>query len=1014
MERRKPAAIDRATALRYMGASGWTPDAATAALLDKAEQTVLTAAAPRAVYCRLPRTALPLENCGSDLTRHLQGCDEVLLLAATLGAEVDKLLRRMELTDIALAAAADALASVLLEQVCDELENEIRAQIEAQGIFMTGRYAPGYGDCPLELNDALCLAADTVRGCGRDAPAPFDPPQEYHRHFRHCRPSRDRHPRRLCDLPFKGDLLVPQARHDLFHTRLIGEKRMQIREVFDRKRFVFLDGGMGTQLQARGLQPGQKPELAALEMPEVLTAIHTDYANAGADILLANTFGANAKKLTGCGHTVEEVVSASIACARKAAETTGACVALDIGPLGELLVPAGTLAFEDAYNEFAQVIRAGAAAGADLVFLETMTDLYELKAAILAARENCDLPVFTSMSFESRGRTFTGCTVESYAVTAAGLGADAVGINCSLGPKEILPFAQRLCRSVPAGVPVFVKPNAGLPNPDGSYNLDPDEFAAEMKEYAAIGVSMVGGCCGTTPAFIARLHETFSPLTPADKIPIRRSCLCTPVRFVEVDGITVVGERINPTGKKRLQQALRDGDSAYPCTQAVAQAEAGAQVLDVNAGLPGIDEAATLEQLVKDLQAVTDLPLQLDSSNPEALSRALRIYNGKPIVNSVNGEPETLEKILPLCKKYGAAVVGLALDKGGIPPTAEGRFAIAQRIVAAANAAGIPNEDIYIDCLTLTASAQQEGAVQTLEALSRCKRELGVRTVLGVSNISFGLPERMHITSNFLIQALHCGLDLPIVNPNQAAIMDAIASFKVLSGEDKDSAAYIARFANAVPAAAAPAAATQVDLETAVARGLKAECAQLTRQLLETTEPLDIINQKLIPALDTVGKRYEKGEIFLPQLINSANASSEAFEVIKEHILAQGGQQVSKGKIILATVQGDIHDIGKNIVKVILENYGYQVIDLGRDVPPEKVVETAVTQDVSLIGLSALMTTTVPSMAATIDALKHSGHPCKTLVGGAVLTPEYATEIGADYYAKDAKQSADIAKEVLG
>ena len=571
---------------------------------------------------------------------------------------------------------------------------------------------------------------------------------------------------------------------------------MQIREVFDRKRFVFLDGGMGTQLQARGLQPGQKPELAALEMPEVLTAIHTDYANAGADILLANTFGANAKKLTGCGHTVEEVVSASIACARKAADTTGACVALDIGPLGELLVPAGTLAFEDAYNEFAQVIRAGAAAGADLVFLETMTDLYELKAAILAARENCDLPVFTSMSFESRGRTFTGCTVESYAVTAAGLGADAVGINCSLGPKEILPFAQRLCRSVPAGVPVFVKPNAGLPNPDGSYNLDPDEFAAEMKEYAAIGVSMVGGCCGTTPAFIARLHETFSPLTPADKIPIRRSCLCTPVRFVEVNGITVVGERINPTGKKRLQQALRDGDSAYPCTQAVAQAEAGAQVLDVNAGLPGIDEAATLEQLVKDLQAITDLPLQLDSSNPEALSRALRIYNGKPIVNSVNGEPETLEKILPLCKKYGAAVVGLALDKGGIPPTAEGRFAIAQRIVAAANAAGIPNEDIYIDCLTLTASAQQEGAVQTLEALSRCKRELGVRTVLGVSNISFGLPCRGYLNTTFLTMAMSAGLDLAIMNPNTPEMMAAVRAYRVLTSQDLQSTDYVAAYAD--------------------------------------------------------------------------------------------------------------------------------------------------------------------------------------------------------------------------
>ena len=571
---------------------------------------------------------------------------------------------------------------------------------------------------------------------------------------------------------------------------------MQIREVFDRKRFVFLDGGMGTQLQARGLQPGQKPELAALEMPDVLTAIHTDYANAGADILLANTFGANAKKLAGCGHTVEDVVTASIACARKAADTTGALVALDIGPLGELLVPAGTLSFEDAYAEFAQVIRAGTAAGADLVFLETMTDLYELKAAILAAKENCTLPIFTSMSFESRGRTFTGCTVESYAVTAAGLGADAVGINCSLGPKEILPFAQRLCRSVPAGVPVFVKPNAGLPNPDGSYNLDPDGFAAEMKEYAAIGVSMVGGCCGTTPAFIAKLHETFSPLAPAGKIPIRRSCLCTPVRFVEVNGITVVGERINPTGKKRLQQALRDGDSAYPCTQAVAQAEAGAQVLDVNAGLPGIDEAATLEQLVKDLQAVTDLPLQLDSSNPEALSRALRIYNGKPIVNSVNGETETLEKILPLCKKYGAAVVGLALDKGGIPPTVEGRVAIARRIVDAAHAAGIPDEDIYIDCLCLTASAQQEGATQTLQALARCKKELGVRTVLGVSNISFGLPCRGYLNTTFLTMAMSAGLDLAIMNPNTPEMMAAVRAYRVLTCQDPQSTDYVAAYAD--------------------------------------------------------------------------------------------------------------------------------------------------------------------------------------------------------------------------
>ena len=801
---------------------------------------------------------------------------------------------------------------------------------------------------------------------------------------------------------------------------------MLIREVFDRKRFVFLDGGMGTQLQARVLQPGQKPELAALEMPDVLTAIHTDYANAGADILLANTFGANAKKLAGCGHTVEDVVTASIVCARKAADTTDALVALDIGPLGELLVPAGTLSFEDAYAEFAQVIRAGTAAGADLVFLETMTDLYELKAAILAAKENCTLPIFTSMSFESRGRTFTGCTVESYAVTAAGLGADAVGINCSLGPKEILPFAQRLCRSVPAGVPVFVKPNAGLPNPDGSYNLDPDGFAAEMKEYAAIGVSMVGGCCGTTPAFIAKLHETFSPLAPADKIPIRRSCLCTPVRFVEVNGITVVGERINPTGKKRLQQALRDGDSAYPCTQAVAQAEAGAQVLDVNAGLPGIDEAATLEQLVKDLQAVTDLPLQLDSSNPEALSRALRIYNGKPIVNSVNGETETLEKILPLCKKYGAAVVGLALDKGGIPPTVEGRVAIARRIVDAAHAAGIPDEDIYIDCLCLTASAQQEGATQTLQALARCKKELGVRTVLGVSNISFGLPCRGYLNTTFLTMAMSAGLDLAIMNPNTPEMMAAVRAYRVLTCQDPQSTDYVAAYADvqiqttqtsksAATVAEVSAAAPGGDaLFEAVRRGLKAEARAAADAALTMREPLDVVNTSLIPALDAVGDGFEKGTVFLPQLLQAATAAQAAFEAIKAKIAASGQAQGSKGKIVIATVKGDVHDIGKNIVRVILENYGYDVLDLGRDVDPERVVEAVRQTGAKLVGLSALMTTTVPNMQATIEALHAANLDCKVMVGGAVLTPDYARDIGADYYCKDAKASADLAKQLLG
>ncbi|WP_308594468.1 homocysteine S-methyltransferase family protein [uncultured Gemmiger sp.] len=801
---------------------------------------------------------------------------------------------------------------------------------------------------------------------------------------------------------------------------------MQIREVFDRKRFVLLDGGMGTQLQTRGLQPGQKPELAALEMPDTLTAIHADYARAGADILLANTFGANAKKLAGCPCTVEQVVSASIACARSAAAETGALVALDIGPLGELLVPAGTLRFEDAYAEFAQVIRAGAAAGADLVFLETMTDLYELKAAILAAKENCALPVFTSMSFESRGRTFTGCTVESYAVTAAGLGADAVGINCSLGPKEILPFAQRLCRSVPAGVPVFVKPNAGLPNPDGSYNLNAAEFASEMKAYASIGVSMVGGCCGTTPDFIAKLRETFAPLVPADKIPIRRSCLCTPVRFVEVDGITVVGERINPTGKKRLQQALRDGDSAYPCAQAVAQAEAGAQVLDVNAGLPGIDEAATLEQLVKDLQAITDLPLQLDSSNPEALSRALRIYNGKPIVNSVNGEQKTLDTILPLCKKYGAAVVGLALDEHGIPADAEGRFAIAKRIAAAANAAGIPNEDIYIDCLTLTASAQQEGAVQTLEALTRCKKELGVRTVLGVSNISFGLPCRGYLNTTFLTMAMAAGLDLAIMNPNTPEMMAAVRAYRVLTSQDKQSSDYVAAYADvqiqttqtsksAATVAEVGAAAPGGDaLFEAVRRGLKAEARAAADAALTMREPLDVVNTSLIPALDAVGDGFEKGTVFLPQLLQAATAAQAAFESIKAKIAASGQAQGSKGKIVIATVKGDVHDIGKNIVRVILENYGYDVLDLGRDVAPERVVEAVRQTGAKLVGLSALMTTTVPNMQATIEALHAAELDCKVMVGGAVLTPDYARNIGADYYCKDAKASADLAKQLLG
>ena len=795
---------------------------------------------------------------------------------------------------------------------------------------------------------------------------------------------------------------------------------MRIDTVFQRKEYVFLDGGMGTELQKRGLRPGQMPELAALTMPETLTAIHRDYVRAGAQILNANTFGANPKKLARTGYSLEQVVSASIDCARQAAAEMGALVALDIGPLGELLAPAGTLAFEDACAQFAQIIRAGAAAGADLVMLETMTDLYELKAAILAAKENCALPVFTSMSFETRGRTFTGCTVESYAVTAAGLGADAVGINCSLGPAEILPFAKRLCRSVPAGLPVFVKPNAGLPDPDGSYRLDAAGFVEQMKEYQSIGISMVGGCCGTTPEYIQRLHEEFSGKTPAQKVPLRHSTLCTPVRFVEVDGITVVGERINPTGKKRLQEALRQGDTAYPCGQAVSQAEAGAEVLDVNAGLPGIDEAAVLETLVRELQAVTDLPLQLDSSDAAALERALRIYNGKPIVNSVNGKRETLNAILPLCKKYGAAVVGLALDENGIPPTAEGRFAVAQRIVAATDAIGIPREDVYIDCLTLTASAQQEGAAETLKALSRCKQELGVRTVLGVSNISFGLPCRGYLNTTFLTMAMAAGLDLAIMNPNTPEMMAAVRSYRVLTAQDAQSADYVAAYANVqlqtTRTVTAAAAVTQSGdaLFEAVRRGLKAEARAAAEDALQSREPLEVVNTSLIPALDAVGDGFEKGTVFLPQLLQSATAAQAAFEAVKAAIARTGQTSGGKGRIVIATVEGDVHDIGKNIVRVILENYGYDVLDLGRDVPPAKVVEAVQATGARLVGLSALMTTTVPAMQATIEALHAAELPCKVMVGGAVLTPNYAKQIGADFYAKDAKASADIAKEVLG
>ena len=806
---------------------------------------------------------------------------------------------------------------------------------------------------------------------------------------------------------------------------------MQVNELFRQSNTILLDGGMGTMLQAAGLKLGARPEELNITDPALIEGIHAQYAAAGSRIVNANTFGASAHKLAGSAYTLEQVITAGIENCKRACAPYGALTALDVGPLGELLEPSGTLAFEDAVAEYARIVKAGEAAGADLIFFETYTDLYELKAALLAAKENTHLPILASMSFEAGGRTFTGCTVESFAATARGLGADAVGINCSLGPKEIFPMAKRLAEAVPGNFPVFVKPNAGLPRADGSgYDITPQLFALQMKPYRELHLFAAGGCCGTTPEFIKLLNGTFAGCTPGRPAHRMPSVLCTPVDTVTVDGITVVGERINPTGKKRFQQALREGDMNYVLEQAVSQAEAGAQILDVNVGAPGVDEPVLMEQVVKALQSVTSLPLQLDSSNVEALARGLRVYNGKPIVNSTNGEPEKLAAILPLCKKYGAAIVGLAIDEKGIQPKAADRVAIARRITEAALAAGIPREDIYIDCLTLTASAQQEDVLATVQALEACKKELGVRTVLGVSNISFGLPCRTYLNTTFLTMAMYAGLDLAIMNPSSEEMMAAVYAYNVLTNRDKQSTKYIERFADRVPAStalaqaakAAPAAsAAEAELTgpyaalmKAVEKGLKGDAAAHTRALLAEKQPLEVVDEALIPALDIVGAKYEKGTLFLPQLLQAASAAQSAFEEIKTAIAQKGEGSASKGRIVLATVKGDVHDIGKNIVRVILENYGFEVLDLGRDVPVETVVDTVREKDVHLVGLSALMTTTLKSMEETIAALHAAKLDCKIMVGGAVLTPEYAEKIGADWYAKDAKRSADIAKEFFG
>ena len=776
---------------------------------------------------------------------------------------------------------------------------------------------------------------------------------------------------------------------------------------------ILLDGGMGTQLQAAGLPMGQAPEIWNLTEPDKVTTVHRRYVEAGSRLLYANTFGVNRLKVSRTGYSVRDLVQGGIRCARAAAGEN-VRVALDIGPLGQMLEPLGTLRFEEAYDVFREIVVAGRDAGADLIVIETMSDLYEVKAAVLAAKENSALPVWVTMTFEANGRSFVGTTVPAMGLTLTGLGVDAMGFNCSLGPKELLPLIRELRRWTDK--PLILKPNAGLPDPaTGEYHITADEFAEELIPALQEGVQMLGGCCGTTPDFIRALKKHTD--REIVKNPVVRRCfgVCSATQTVGFGGVRVIGERINPTGKKRFQQALRENDIDYIVTRGIEQQDAGADILDVNVGLPGIDEAEIMTRVVKALQAVVDLPLQIDSSDPAVIEAGLRVVNGKAVVNSVNGKAEVLEAILPICKKYGAAVVGLCMDGEGIPQTWRDRVRIAERIVEAATAVGIPKEDVLIDCLTLTVSAQQDQAAETLKALHYVRETLGLHTVLGVSNISFGLPARENITVSFLTQALYAGLDLPIINPNQRAVMDAVASFRLLSGEDRDGEAFIRRFAEIEESTKKPeTAGKEMSIQESILRGLKGETAAATRRALETRGEMDVINELLIPALDVVGDRYEKQQIFLPQLINAANAACGGFDVIRERLARSGTQSVSKGKIVLATVYGDIHDIGKNIVRVVLENYGYTVIDLGRDVPVRRIVDTIIREDVKLVGLSALMTTTVASMAETIAAIRRSGHDCRIMVGGAVLTPDYAAEIGADYYAKDAKQSADIARMVLG
>lgn len=796
---------------------------------------------------------------------------------------------------------------------------------------------------------------------------------------------------------------------------------MDIREELGR-RIIFFDGGLGSLLQERGLKPGELPETWNLTRPEVLYDIHRAYLDAGADIILANTFGANGFKYD----NLEEIVTAAVVNAKKAVADSGrkAYVALDMGPTGKLLKPMGTLDFEECVSIYADVVRYGAKAGADLILIETMSDTYELKAAVLAAKENSNLPVVATVVFDEHHKMLTGATPEVVVALLEGLRVDAIGMNCGLGPKQMKPIFETMARY--ASIPLVITPNAGLPRSENGktvYDVGPEEFAEDMEEIINMGAWMAGGCCGTTPAHIKALTERCSGITPKPLTDKDYTIVTSYSTAVELGGRPVIiGERINPTGKSKFKQALRDNNMEYILEEGVKQADSGAHILDVNVGLPEIDEPAMMRRTVYELQSVLPLPLQIDTTDPVAMEQAMRIYNGKPMINSVNGKEEIMHQIFPLVQKYGGTVVGLALDEAGIPDTAEGRLAVAKKIYDTAAQYGIKPKDIVIDALTMTMSTDNNSANITLDTVREIKAH-GGRTVLGVSNISFGLPQREVINSGFFLMAMQAGLSAGIINPNARAMVQAYDTYCVLGGFDSQCMSYIEKYAVAEPTPVAQtvtsvkqagkAVTGNLSLTDCIVKGLKEQAYKATKDELGTKDTMEIINGELVPALDIVGKGFEKGTVFLPQLLMSAEAAKAGFEAIKEYVSSQGTNQEKKATIVIATVKGDIHDIGKNIVKVLLENYGYDVIDLGKDVPPEAVVDKVIETHAPLVGLSALMTTTVVSMEETIKKLHESAPWCKIMVGGAVLTQEYADMIGADFYGKDAMQSVYYAEKLL-